>query len=52
MHQPIYGFASSGALQFKKAIGHKDLFYLDDKDVDIKDVRTKEQLSFSIILVR
>ncbi|KAK3404394.1 transcription initiation factor TFIID subunit 6 [Eucalyptus grandis] len=36
--EPIYGSASGGAMQFKRAIGHKDLFYLDDKDVDIKDV--------------
>ncbi|KAK4777355.1 hypothetical protein SAY87_017542 [Trapa incisa] len=36
--QPIYGFASGGPLCFRKAIGHKDLFYLEDKDIDIKDV--------------
>ncbi|PKI32551.1 hypothetical protein CRG98_047049 [Punica granatum] len=36
--EPIYGFASGGPLRFRKAIGHKDLFYLDDKDIDIKDV--------------
>ncbi|KAF9669584.1 hypothetical protein SADUNF_Sadunf14G0122700 [Salix dunnii] len=35
---PIYGFASGGALQFKRAIGHRDLFYVDDKDIDFKDV--------------
>jgi transcription initiation factor TFIID subunit 6 len=37
--QPIYGFASGGPLRFKRAVGHKDLFYIDDKDVDLKDVR-------------
>ena len=37
--QPIYGFASGDPLRFKKAVGHKDLFYLDDKEVDFKDVR-------------
>ncbi|KAK4743428.1 hypothetical protein SAY87_001429 [Trapa incisa] len=36
--EPIYGFASGGPLRFRKAIGHKDLFYLEDKDIDIKDV--------------
>lgn len=36
--EPIYGFASGGALQFKRAIGHRDLFYVDDKDIDFKDV--------------
>ncbi|KAJ9169995.1 hypothetical protein P3X46_018132 [Hevea brasiliensis] len=36
--EPIYGFASGGPLQFKRAIGHRDLFYIDDKDVDFKDV--------------
>ncbi|CAN1167802.1 Transcription initiation factor TFIID subunit 6 [Linum perenne] len=36
--EPVYGFASGGHLRFKRAIGHKDLFYIDDKDVDFKDV--------------
>ncbi|KAI9177726.1 hypothetical protein LWI28_018516 [Acer negundo] len=36
--EPVYGFASRGPLQFRRAIGHKDLFYIDDKDVDFKDV--------------
>lgn len=36
--EPIYGFASGGAVQFKRAIGHRDLFYVDDKDIDFKDV--------------
>ncbi|KAK7340884.1 hypothetical protein VNO77_21601 [Canavalia gladiata] len=36
--EPIYGFASGGPLRFKKAVGHRDLFYMDDKDVDLKDV--------------
>jgi transcription initiation factor TFIID subunit 6 len=39
MYQPIYGFASNDPPRFKRASGHKDLFYIDDKDVDIKDVR-------------
>ncbi|KAF7815899.1 transcription initiation factor TFIID subunit 6-like [Senna tora] len=36
--EPIYGFASNDPLRFKRAAGHKDLFYIDDKDVDFKDV--------------
>ncbi|KAF7831714.1 transcription initiation factor TFIID subunit 6 [Senna tora] len=36
--EPIYGFASGGPLRFKRAVGHRDLFYIDDKDVDFKDV--------------
>ncbi|XVF81528.1 hypothetical protein PTKIN_Ptkin15bG0162400 [Pterospermum kingtungense] len=36
--EPVYGFASGGPLRFKRAVGHSDLFYIDDKDVDLKDV--------------
>ncbi|KAK1257228.1 hypothetical protein QJS04_geneDACA024727 [Acorus gramineus] len=36
--EPVYGFASGDPLRFKRAVGHKDLFYIDDKDVDFKDV--------------
>ncbi|WVY94006.1 hypothetical protein V8G54_033094 [Vigna mungo] len=36
--EPIYGFASNDPPRFKRAAGHKDLFYIDDKDVDIKDL--------------
>ncbi|XP_061351874.1 transcription initiation factor TFIID subunit 6-like [Gastrolobium bilobum] len=36
--EPIYGFTSNDPLRFKRAVGHKDLFYIDDKDVDIKDL--------------
>lgn len=25
-------------MKFKKAIGHNDLFYIDDKELDVKDV--------------
>ncbi|KAK8300939.1 hypothetical protein V6Z11_D05G425100, partial [Gossypium hirsutum] len=32
---PICGFASRDALRFKK---HNDLFYIDDKDVEFKEV--------------
>ncbi|PPS13133.1 hypothetical protein GOBAR_AA07509 [Gossypium barbadense] len=34
----ICGFASRDALRFKKPTGHKDLFYIDDKDVEFKEV--------------
>ncbi|ONI18262.1 hypothetical protein PRUPE_3G206000 [Prunus persica] len=36
--EPIYGYVSGGPLRFKRAIGHRDLFYIDDKDVEFKDV--------------
>lgn len=36
--EPVYGFASGGHLQFKRSLGHRDLFYIDDRDVDFKDV--------------
>lgn len=36
--EPIYGFASGDHLQFKRAVGHKDLFYIEEKDLDFKDV--------------
>lgn len=37
--QPVYGFASGDPLRFKRAAGHKDLYYIDDADVEFKDVR-------------
>ncbi|KAL8462421.1 hypothetical protein ACS0TY_032633 [Phlomoides rotata] len=36
--EPIYGFASGDPLRFKRAAGHKDLFYVEEKDVDFKEV--------------
>ncbi|KAH0876620.1 hypothetical protein HID58_064014, partial [Brassica napus] len=36
--EPIYGFGSGGPIRFRKAIGHRDLFYTDDREVDFKDV--------------
>ncbi|TYJ00144.1 hypothetical protein E1A91_A13G067700v1 [Gossypium mustelinum] len=45
LHQPICRFASRDALRFKKPAGHKDLFYIDDKDVEFKEVRTYQQYS-------
>ncbi|KAI3920418.1 hypothetical protein MKX01_000757 [Papaver californicum] len=36
--EPIYGFASGDPLRFKRAVGHKNLFYIDDKDVEFKNV--------------
>ncbi|KGN47943.1 transcription initiation factor TFIID subunit 6 [Cucumis sativus] len=36
--EPMYGFASGGPLRFKRAIGHRDLFYLEDKDLEFKDI--------------
>lgn len=40
--QPVYGFASRDHLKFRRAVGHKDLFYFDDKDVDFKDVSNSQ----------
>ncbi|CAO2190508.1 unnamed protein product [Urochloa humidicola] len=36
--EPVYGFASGDLLRFKRAVGHKDLFYLDDREVDFKEI--------------
>ncbi|KAL9256353.1 Transcription initiation factor TFIID subunit 6-like protein [Drosera capensis] len=36
--EPLYGFASKDPMRFKRAAGHKDLFYVDDKDLDFKEV--------------
>uniref|UniRef100_A0ACD5ZKL3 Uncharacterized protein n=1 Tax=Avena sativa TaxID=4498 RepID=A0ACD5ZKL3_AVESA len=36
--EPVYGFASGDPLRFKRAVGHKDLFYIDDREVDFKEI--------------
>ncbi|XP_057485587.1 transcription initiation factor TFIID subunit 6-like isoform X1 [Actinidia eriantha] len=36
--EPIYGFTSGDSLRFQRAAGHKDLFYVEEKDVEFKDV--------------
>lgn len=36
--EPLFGFASGGSLRFKRALGHNDLFYIDDGEVEIKEV--------------
>ncbi|CAN4103968.1 unnamed protein product [Withania somnifera] len=36
--EPIYGFASRDPLRFRRAAGHKDLFYIEEKDIEFKDV--------------
>ncbi|XP_047342417.1 transcription initiation factor TFIID subunit 6 [Impatiens glandulifera] len=36
--EPLYGFTCNDPLRFKKAVGHKGLFYIDDKDLDFKEV--------------
>ncbi|GER32871.1 transcription initiation factor TFIID subunit 6 [Striga asiatica] len=36
--EPIYGFASGDPLRFRRAAGHKDLFYVEEKDVEFKEV--------------
>lgn len=45
--QPIYGFASGDPMRFKRAAGHRDLFYVEDKDVDFKEVWN---LDFSFLI--
>jgi transcription initiation factor TFIID subunit 6 len=36
--QPLYGFSSSDPLRFRRALGHSDLFYVDDKELDFSEV--------------
>lgn len=36
--EPLYGFASGGPLRFKRALGNRDLFYIDDGEIDSKYV--------------
>jgi len=48
--QPIYGFTSGDSLRFKRAAGHKDLFYIDDKDVEFKNVRMFLQITLILLL--
>lgn len=36
--EPLYGFASNDPLRFRRALGHADLFYVEDRDLDFKEV--------------
>ncbi|CAN1221353.1 Transcription initiation factor TFIID subunit 6 [Linum grandiflorum] len=36
--EPVYGFTSKDSQRFKRVAGHKDLFYVDDKTLEFKDV--------------
>ncbi|KAL3636990.1 Transcription initiation factor TFIID subunit 6 [Castilleja foliolosa] len=36
--EPIYGFASGDPMRFRRAAGHKDLFYIEEKEVEFKEV--------------
>ncbi|CAM8900819.1 unnamed protein product [Rhodiola kirilowii] len=36
--EPVYGFASGDSLRFKKAAGCQDLFFVDDRDVEFREV--------------
>jgi transcription initiation factor TFIID subunit 6 len=36
--QPLYGFASGDPLRFRRAMGHSDLFYVEDRDLEFKEV--------------
>ncbi|KAM0863742.1 hypothetical protein ACQ4PT_044383 [Festuca glaucescens] len=35
--ESVYGFASDDPLWFKRDLGHMDLFYFDDREVDFKE---------------
>eukprot|EP00850_Spirogloea_muscicola_P021168 SM000239S08073 [mRNA] locus=s239:3886:7958:+ [translate_table: standard] len=34
----LYGFQSSDSLRFCKALGHSDLYYVDDRDLDFREI--------------
>ncbi|KAM0863744.1 hypothetical protein ACQ4PT_044383 [Festuca glaucescens] len=36
--ESVYGFASDDPLWFKRDLGHMDLFYFDDREVDFKEI--------------
>ncbi|KAK9673835.1 hypothetical protein RND81_12G192800 [Saponaria officinalis] len=36
--EPIYGFASNDPLRFKRVAGHHDLFYVNDSDLELKNI--------------
>ncbi|KAL9236260.1 hypothetical protein vseg_010953 [Gypsophila vaccaria] len=36
--EPIYGFASNDPLRFKRAAGHHDLFYVNDCELELKNI--------------
>lgn len=36
--EPLYGFASGDPLRFRRALGHSDLFYVEDRDLEFKEV--------------
>jgi transcription initiation factor TFIID subunit 6 len=38
MVQPLYGFASGDPLRFRRALGHSDLFYVEDRDLEFKEI--------------
>ncbi|EFJ13670.1 hypothetical protein SELMODRAFT_234732 [Selaginella moellendorffii] len=36
--EPLYGFASGDPLRFRRAVGHSDLFFIDDRELDCKEI--------------
>jgi transcription initiation factor TFIID subunit 6 len=36
--EPLYGFASGDPLRFRRALGHSDLFYVEDRDLEFKEI--------------
>jgi hypothetical protein len=37
--QPLYGFGAVEPLQFSRAQGHNDVFYVQDRELDVDEVR-------------
>ena len=38
MLQPLFGFASADPLRFRHAVGHTGLYFIEDKDLEFKEV--------------
>lgn len=36
--EPLYGFASGDPLRFRRPVGHSDLFYVEDRDLEFKEI--------------
>ncbi|BBN03112.1 transcription initiation factor TFIID subunit 6 [Marchantia polymorpha subsp. ruderalis] len=36
--EPLYGFASGDPLRYRRALGHADLYYIEDRELDFKEI--------------
>ncbi|KAL3698741.1 hypothetical protein R1sor_012817 [Riccia sorocarpa] len=36
--EPLYGFASGDPLRYRRALGHADLYYIEDREMDFKEI--------------